>query len=82
VPRSAAVRPEEIRRHNLSLLLREIHQRGELTRAELTAAMGLNRSTIGALVSDLVGLGMVTEYGPAGRRTWLPRATMGRTCWR
>ncbi|HJQ01885.1 MAG TPA: ROK family transcriptional regulator [Jatrophihabitans sp.] len=62
-----AVRPEEIRRHNLSLLVRHIHQHGELTRAELTAATGLNRSTIGALVSDLVGLGLVTEYVPSVR---------------
>lgn len=61
-----AVRPEEIRRHNLSRLLRSIHQRGELTRADLTAAMGLNRSTIGALVSDLVALGLVTEFVPSG----------------
>lgn len=62
-----AVRPEEIRRHNLSLLLRHIHQHGELTRADLTAALGLNRSTIGALVSDLVALGLLTEYIPSGR---------------
>lgn len=67
VTRRSAVRPEEIRRHNLSLLLRHIHQHGDLTRAELTAATGLNRSTIGALVSDLVALGMVTEYVPARR---------------
>jgi predicted NBD/HSP70 family sugar kinase len=65
--RPSVVRPEEIRRHNLSLLLRQIHQHGELTRAELTAALGLNRSTIGALVSDLVQLGLVEEYIPAGR---------------
>ena len=62
-----AVRPEEIRRHNLSRLLRLIHQHGELTRADLTAAMGLNRSTIGALVADLVTLGLVSEYVPPGR---------------
>ncbi|MDQ1716825.1 MAG: hypothetical protein QOE71_2113 [Pseudonocardiales bacterium] len=65
--RTSAVRPEEIRRHNLGLLLGEIHRRGELTRAELTTLLGLNRSTIGGLVTDLVGLGMVTEYVPAGR---------------
>jgi len=65
--RRLAVRPEAIRRLNLSLLLRHIHQHGELTRAELTAATGLNRSTIGALVADLVALGLVTEYVPSGR---------------
>jgi predicted NBD/HSP70 family sugar kinase len=65
--KTSVVRPEEIRRHNLSLLLRQIHQHGELTRAELTAALGLNRSTIGALVSDLVQLGLVEEHIPAGR---------------
>jgi predicted NBD/HSP70 family sugar kinase len=67
VAQRLAVRPEEIRRHNLSLLLRHVHQHGALTRAELTAATSLNRSTIGALVSDLVALGLVTEYIPAGR---------------
>jgi len=66
VSQRGAARPEEIRRHNLSLLLREIHRHGELTRAELTAALGLNRSTIGALVSDLVQLGLVAESVPAG----------------
>ena len=84
VAQRLAVRPEEIRRHNLSLLLRHIHQHGELTRAELTAATGLNRSTIGALVSDLVGLGpghrvrpVRCAIGPAGRRTWSRRAPDG-----
>jgi predicted NBD/HSP70 family sugar kinase len=67
VAQRLAVRPEEIRRHNLSLLVRHIHQHGELTRAELTAATGLNRSTIGGLVSDLVGLGLVIEYVPSVR---------------
>jgi predicted NBD/HSP70 family sugar kinase len=66
VTQRVAVRPEEIRRHNLSMLLRHIHRHGEATRAELTAAMGLNRSTIGALVADLVALGLVTEYVPSG----------------
>jgi predicted NBD/HSP70 family sugar kinase len=67
VARTTAVRPEEIRRHNLGLVLGEIHRHGELTRAELTAVLGLNRSTIGGLVTDLVNLGMVSEYVPAGR---------------
>lgn len=48
-------------------MLGEIHRHGELTRAELTSVLGLNRSTIGGLVTDLVNLGMVAEYVPAGR---------------
>jgi predicted NBD/HSP70 family sugar kinase len=66
-PRTSAVRPEEIRRHNLGLVLGEIHRNGEVTRADLTVILGLNRSTIGGLVTDLVNLGMVREYVPAGR---------------
>jgi predicted NBD/HSP70 family sugar kinase len=61
------VRPEEIRRHNLGLVLGEIHRHGEVTRADLTNILGLNRSTIGGLVTDLVNLGMVSEYVPAAR---------------
>jgi predicted NBD/HSP70 family sugar kinase len=67
VTRPGAVRPEEMRRHNLSLVLGEIHLHGAQSRAELTAVLGLNRSTIGALVSDLVDLGLVAEHLPAQR---------------
>jgi predicted transcriptional regulator len=52
---------EEIRRQNLGALLRLVHARGPLSRAELTLALGLNRSTIGALVTDLAGVGRVRE---------------------
>ncbi len=62
--RAKAVRPDEIRRHNLSLLLEEIHRHGELSRAELTQRTGLNRSTIGALVTELTELSLVTEQVP------------------
>ena len=37
-----------------------------LTRAELTARLGLSRSTIGALVADLAELGLVEESVPSG----------------
>jgi predicted NBD/HSP70 family sugar kinase len=37
-----------------------------LSRAELTAALGLNRSTIGALTSDLAAAGLVREELPSG----------------
>jgi predicted NBD/HSP70 family sugar kinase len=65
-PESPAARPEAIRRHNLALILGHIHRDGELTRAELTTRLGVSRSTVGALVSDLIGLGLVEERVPSG----------------
>ena len=62
--RTGAARPEEIRRHNLGLLLEQVHRDGELTRAELTQRLGLNRSTIGALVAELTDLGLIDERVP------------------
>lgn len=58
---------EEIRRHNLGVLLRSIHLNGPASRSELTASLGLNRSTIGALTTDLVAAGIVREALPKGR---------------
>lgn len=66
MPRAPAARPEEIRRHNLGLLLEQVHRDGELTRAELTQRLGLNRSTIGALVAELAALDLITEHVPTG----------------
>ncbi|HEX6873387.1 MAG TPA: sugar kinase, partial [Micromonosporaceae bacterium] len=58
---------EEIRRHNLGALLRYVHIRGPMSRAELTTSLGLNRSTIGALTTDLVNAGLVREGVPRDR---------------
>jgi predicted NBD/HSP70 family sugar kinase len=66
VARAGAARPEEIRRHNLGMLLEQVHRDGELTRAELTQRLGLNRSTIGALVAELSELGLIDEHVPTG----------------
>jgi predicted NBD/HSP70 family sugar kinase len=57
---------EEVRRHNLGTLLRYVHVRGPTSRAELTASLGLNRSTIGALTADLATAGLVREEVPRG----------------
>ncbi|HEY2791551.1 MAG TPA: sugar kinase, partial [Micromonosporaceae bacterium] len=57
---------EEIRRHNLGALLRVVHIGGATSRAELTSQLGLNRSTIGTLATDLVGAGLVREDAPVG----------------
>lgn len=61
-----AARPDAMRRHNLALVLSQVHRDGALTRAELTARLGLSRSTIGALVADLAELGLVEESVPSG----------------
>jgi len=77
VARSAA-RPDEIRRHNLGLLLEQVHRDGELSRAELTQRLGLNRSTIGTLVAGLTELGVVTESVPtANDRAGRPSHVVG-----
>ena len=52
------------RQANLARLLRLAHLDGPLSRATLTAATGLNRSTIADLVGDLVTLGVVEERAP------------------
>ncbi|MEV4086077.1 ROK family protein, partial [Nonomuraea fuscirosea] len=69
---------EDIRRHNLGALLRHVHLGGPISRAELTAKMGLNRSTIMALTSDLTAAGLVREElpretGRAGRPSLVVR---------
>jgi predicted NBD/HSP70 family sugar kinase len=60
------VRPDDIRQHNLSLVLNHVHRDGALTRAELTQRLHLSRSTVGALVGDLAQLGLVEEVVPIG----------------
>jgi predicted NBD/HSP70 family sugar kinase len=74
---------DEIRRHNLGTLLRYVHVRGPTSRAELTASLGLNRSTIGALTADLVSAGLVREELPrdhsrAGRPSLVVQPESGR----
>lgn len=57
-------RNESTRQHNLSVVLSYVHEKGPITRAELTRHTGLNRSTIGALVAELAQLGVVFETAP------------------
>lgn len=57
---------EAVRRHNLGTLLRHVHSAGQMSRAELTSLMGLNRSTIAGLVSELESLGISEHTTPVG----------------
>lgn len=56
---------DDVRRHNLSVVLELVHRQRGLARAVLTRETGLNRSTTGALVSELVDLCLVVESEPA-----------------
>ena len=62
----------------MSALLKLVHVQGPTTRAALTTALGLNRSTIGDLTRRLEELGLVIEVPPgeepfvSGRRSGRP----------
>ena len=58
---SQAASQDEVRRNNLATVLRRLHLEGQTTRSELVAHTGLNRSTVGALVSELKDEGLVVE---------------------
>lgn len=64
---SLGARPDEVRRHNRTVLLRRLHVGGPTTRASLAAELGLNRSTIKALVDGLAETGVVEEKVPRQR---------------
>ncbi len=60
---------ETVRRGNLSSILTQAHHAGSVTRSHLTRTTGLNRSTVGALVGELVERQLVIESGPEPTRT-------------
>lgn len=61
MPSLAGATQDEVRRSNLSVVLRLLHLGGAQTRSHLTAITGLNRSTVGDLVATLAALGLVRE---------------------
>lgn len=74
---------EEIRRHNLSTLLRHVHIGGPASRTVLAERMGVNRSTVLGLVSELTAAGLVREElprdtGRAGRPSLVVRPESAR----
>ncbi|WP_026058476.1 ROK family transcriptional regulator [Streptomyces sp. SS] len=52
-----------VRRHNLSLVLRTVHEAGETTRAAVAARVGLTRPAVSSLVEQLLDLGFLVESG-------------------
>ncbi len=65
-------RSETVRRANLSAIVRELHERGPLSRSELVTRTGLTRSAIRGLIVELVAAGLVSEERAA------PLGTPGR----
>jgi len=63
-PRVSGVGSDQLRRHNLSAILTLLHHDGSQPRSMLTAQTGLNRSTVAALVGELVERGLVYETEP------------------
>ena len=60
-PRVSGVGSDQLRRHNLSAILTLLHHDGSQPRSMLTAQTGLNRSTVAALVGELVERGLVVR---------------------
>jgi predicted NBD/HSP70 family sugar kinase len=55
---------EQLRRHNLHLVLRAIYSGGATSRAEVAVVTGLTKPTVSTLVSDLLTEGYISERGP------------------
>ncbi|MEU8761514.1 ROK family protein [Streptomyces sp. NPDC048659] len=52
-----------VRRHNLSLVLRTVHEAGETTRAAVAARVGLTRAAVSSLTEQLLERGLLVESG-------------------
>lgn len=56
---------QSIRRQNLRVVLREVMEKGPLSRANIAEAVGLTKSTVSSLVSELMARGLLSERGQA-----------------
>ncbi|MEY4172998.1 MAG: hypothetical protein RI900_163 [Actinomycetota bacterium] len=59
---------QHVRRHNLSLVLRQVSSAGVHSRASVAADTGLTRATVSSLVDDLIRRGLVKEVGHSDDR--------------
>ncbi|UWX97793.1 ROK family protein [Arthrobacter zhaoxinii] len=63
---------DNLRSANLSRILTLLHRSGPLSRADLTRLTGFNRSTVGALATDLAAMGLAYETDPPAGRVGRP----------
>jgi predicted NBD/HSP70 family sugar kinase len=68
----AGATQDEVRRHNLAALVQFLHDHGSTSRSELVSHTGLNRSTVGGLIAELVTAGLVRETEPVGKGVGRP----------
>jgi len=61
-----------MRRHNLALVLRLLHEHGPRSRAQVAAETGLTKATVSSLVADLAARGLVRDAGTLAARTGRP----------
>jgi predicted NBD/HSP70 family sugar kinase len=78
------LRSETVRRANLSVIVRGLHEHGPLSRSELVSETGLTRSAIRGLVGQLVDSGLAVEdravrLGTPGRPSPLVRLDAAAT---
>lgn len=79
-PKSTATGKDDIRRQNLAALLRTVHFDGVTSRAALGERLGLSKTTIAELVSELETAGLLLrvgneQSGSAGRPSQLVTAS-------
>jgi predicted NBD/HSP70 family sugar kinase len=55
--------PEQIRRHNLGLVLRGIRVHRKISRQKLSEKTHLTKTSVTAIVNELLGLGLIAETG-------------------
>ena len=67
---------DDIRRHNLSVVLGLVHREHNQSRAQLTRATGLNRSTVAGIVAELVDRNLVVEAEPHASLRGRPSQTV------
>lgn len=75
-PPSGRTTNDLIRQQNLASVLSMLHLRGALSRAQLGATIGLNRSTVTGLVMELTELGLVREVSGGERTGKVGRPTL------
>lgn len=75
-PPSGRTTNDLIRQQNLASVLSMLHLRGALSRAQLGATIGLNRSTVTGLVMELTELGLVREVAGGERTGKVGRPTL------